>query len=166
MLKLIAFVSLTLFICIGGLFDASAQDLMDMSKRCEKAQSQGMAYFRDCQWQAWERIAERIQGKECTRTKCYLKLLRASRVSRTIEGSQTYLMSYKGSGFMFIEIGQDFKTGNEEVPYDGALLIDSEGRLSIIGRCIGNGCTVRSFARGSIVMWRFTAPLVPRMTRG
>jgi len=134
---------------IGGSLEARAQDLMDMSKRCERVMHDGgMAGYRACQWEAWERIAERIRGSECTRTKCYFKLLRASRVSKTVEGRQEYLISYKGEGFTFVELGSDFKTGNEEVPYDGAILIDREGRLSIIGRCTGNGCSVRSFARG------------------
>jgi hypothetical protein len=141
---------------------ARADDLsMDVFRKCERAMNRDMVSFRDCQYNERLKVVDRIKEKQCSPGKCFYRLTLSSRVSNSSSKSNddfSAVKVYKGTGFMFVELGLEFKTASEEAPY-GALLIDEKGRSTIVGLCTGNGCLdfqyVAGTHRGAVVYGPF-----------
>jgi hypothetical protein len=135
---------------------------MDVYKKCEPAMNRGgMAGFRECQYNERLKVASRTTDKQCSSSKCFYRLSLTSRVPNSATRPNddfSAVKTYKGVNFTFVEPGPDFKTASEEAPY-GALLIDGDGRSTIVGLCTGSGCQdyqyVAGAHRGAIVYGPF-----------
>ena len=125
---------------------------MDVFKKCERVMNRsGMAGFRDCQHNERLKVVDQIKGKRCSPSRCFYRLTLTSRVSNSSSNPNddfSAVKVYKGTEFMFIELGPEFKTVSEEAPY-GALLIDENGRSTIVGLCTGNGCLDFQYVAGT-----------------
>jgi hypothetical protein len=142
---------------------ARADDLsMDVFRKCERVMNRGgMAGFRDCQYNERSKVVDRIKDKQCSPGKCFYRLTLRSRVPNSSSNPNddfSAVKVYKGTGFTFVELAPEFKTASEEAPY-GALLIDENGRSTIVGLCTGNGCLdfqyVAGTHRGAVVYGPF-----------
>lgn len=135
---------------------------MDVYRKCEPVMDRGgMAGFRDCLYNERLKVASRIKDKQCSSSRCFYRLSVTSHVpnsATTPNDDLSAVKTYRGSGFIFVELGTDFKTASEEAPY-GALLIDGDGRSTIVGLCTGSGCLdfkyVAGAHRGAIVYGPF-----------
>jgi hypothetical protein len=130
---------------------ARADDLsMDVFAKCKRAMDRDMVSFRNCQYNERLKVVYRIKDKQCSPGKCFYRLTLKSRVPNSSSNPNddfSAVKVYKGSGFMFVELGE-FKAASEEAPH-GSLLIDENGRSTIVGLCTGNGCLDFQYVAGT-----------------